>query len=329
MILGNKKVLIFFFSILIGGLLWKVTHYSFSVNDSSLDLPIAVETSKEVAKVNGKVITREDLKLEYFLEMADIYDKDRQSFEKSVAALTLPSHKEIKDNLLKNMIQRAVLYSYLQNDKEFLVYDSSNYKECLREYKTVLSQKYKYLEKKSHQDRLKDILCQESIISQYLTQRVYQNINITEEDLEVYYNSHLDDYKQPNKVLIRHILVASEREANKIRVKVHKEDFESFARKFSIAYEAENGGLLGPYAKGEYPDVFNIAFRMRIGDISPVLRSTYGFHIIKLLRKFKKHTISLSDAKSKIKEVLLKSLRDEEYKKWVRKATASASIVVL
>ena len=54
------------------------------------------------------------------------------------------------------------------------------------------------------------------------------------------------------------------------------------AKEHSLSPEAERGGHLGPFPKGGMPAVFEYAFHMKKGDVSEVLKSNYGYHIIML-----------------------------------------------
>ena len=89
------------------------------------------------------------------------------------------------------------------------------------------------------------------------------------------------------KVLVRHLLTASQSEATEVVALYTKKRF-SFAdlvRRFSDAPEASQGGLLPPYARGELPAVFDQAFSLKVGALSKPLRSEHGWHLLRLERK--------------------------------------------
>jgi peptidyl-prolyl cis-trans isomerase C len=153
-----------------------------------------------------------------------------------------------------------------------------------------------------------------------MDEKVFSKVVVTEQEISEYFNSHHNEFNQGERVVIRQIVLATEKEANEINYKVTKNNFEALARKHSISPESENGGLIGPFARQEMPPEFDIAFTMRPGEIKGVMKSSYGFHIIKLERLMPKVKQSLSDATSRIKDILLKKKREEEYRKWVELA---------
>ena len=113
------------------------------------------------------------------------------------------------------------------------------------------------------------------------------------DEVERYYTENLKKFEQPERVKIRQIVLPSEREAKRVRGKIKSNNFEELARKYSITPESEKGGLLGPFSKGQMPRVFDVAFSMRLGEVRGILKSTYGFHIIKIEEKMKPRKLSL------------------------------------
>jgi len=109
---------------------------------------------------------------------------------------------------------------------------------------------------------------------------------------------------------------ASEAEWEKARKAVEKalarikagESFESVANDTSESKDRKNGGDMGTLPENELPDFVVAAVRtMKTGDMSPVIKSSFGYHIFKLLGTEKEQTVSLADATPKIKEAILKA----------------------
>jgi parvulin-like peptidyl-prolyl isomerase len=91
---------------------------------------------------------------------------------------------------------------------------------------------------------------------------------------------------EEEQVWARHILVADETVANQIRTQlVAGDDFETLAAKDSIdTGSKDKGGDLGWFARGKMVAEFeNAAFSLKVGEISPPIKSTYGYHIIQVL----------------------------------------------
>jgi peptidyl-prolyl cis-trans isomerase C len=80
-----------------------------------------------------------------------------------------------------------------------------------------------------------------------------------------------------------HILVNHEYEASDILKKLNNgESFEKLAEDYSICPSSKNGGSLGEFKRGKMvPSFDKAAFLLEIGEVSPIIRTQFGFHIIK------------------------------------------------
>lgn len=85
------------------------------------------------------------------------------------------------------------------------------------------------------------------------------------------------------KIKAAHILVSHEYEAKDVLKKLEAgESFESLARDFSICASAKEGGMLGEFGRGKMVASFEkAAFALQVGEISKIIRTQFGFHIIK------------------------------------------------
>ena len=163
-------------------------------------------------------------------------------------------------------------------------------------------------------------------MDQYLDEKVFAEIVVNEQEIKDYFIKNQSQFYQPTKAVIRQVVLASEKEARSIKRKINRDNFAFYARTKSITPEAEKGGILGPFSKGELPRVFDIAFSMRPGEIRGVIKSTYGFHIIKMEKKLKARKLTISQARKRIKDLLIEKKKHEEYQKWVEIALNSIPI---
>ncbi len=135
----------------------------------------------------------------------------------------------------------------------------------------------------------------------------------SEDDLRAYYQEHISDYMQPEEVLARHILVRTKKEAEEILVLLKNEKvFSQLARDRSIAPDASKGGLLGWFSRGKMlPSFEKAAFELKKGEISGVVWTRYGYHIIKLEDRKPAKAKPFEKVKNKIYANLIKSLQDD------------------
>ena len=119
------------------------------------------------------------------------------------------------------------------------------------------------------------------------------NVEATDEDMADYYERHKEDYKKGPARKYKFVRIALEpSEADKAAAKTKIDslyklimegaDFAETARDFSDDPSASNGGDLGYFNEGRMVQEFNdVAFAMKIGEISEPLKTEYGWHIIK------------------------------------------------
>ncbi len=131
------------------------------------------------------------------------------------------------------------------------------------------------------------------ILTQEYIKKVSKNWNITDNDLKAYYKKYSPDFKQQEQVHVAHILVKNEDEAKNILEELKKgASFDVLAQKYSIDPATKNkGGDLGWFGRGKMVKEFEeAAFSLKKpGDISGVVKTNFGYHI--LLLKGKKEAV--------------------------------------
>ncbi|MCM3787815.1 peptidylprolyl isomerase [Domibacillus indicus] len=145
-------------------------------------------------------------------------------------------------------------------------------------------------------------------------------IEITDEEIETYFNENKDTFATSEQVEASHILVDDEATAKEVAAKLADgEDFAALAKEYSTdTTSAENGGELGYFGTGEMTGEFEkAAFAMEIGEISEPVKTDYGYHIIKVTGKKEAKAANLEDSKEEIKETLKQEKMSSEYTTWL------------
>ena len=146
-----------------------------------------------------------------------------------------------------------------------------------------------------------------------------QKTTINDEELSAYYHAHLADYKVQDRVHAEHILFKSvgKTDAEVAEIRKQAEDvlkkarlganFEDLAKKYSEdATTKDKGGELGWIVRGQTVQAFEqAAFSLPKGAISDLVKTEYGFHIIKVLDKETAHTKPLEEVRASILSTLL------------------------
>ena len=154
-------------------------------------------------------------------------------------------------------------------------------------------------------------------------------------DVAEYYRKHREQFHVPEMVHAAHIVKnvdekTSEEAARAAIGQVAAElgnggRFEELADKHSDC--PGNGGDLGSFPRGQMVDQFDdVVFAMQPGEISPVFRTTFGFHIAKLYAKRPARRRSLSEASDDVREALLERRRTKALEDYVDRLKANATI---
>ncbi|HMK34695.1 MAG TPA: peptidyl-prolyl cis-trans isomerase [Desulfomonilaceae bacterium] len=130
----------------------------------------------------------------------------------------------------------------------------------------------------------------EYLAREYFRRHLAKTTPITEEELAAYYKEHLSEFKPPEEVQARHILVTTEAEANKVMEQVKSgKDFAELAKKFSIDPAAAKGGKLELpdgrdwLPKGTFEKSFEfVLFKIPKGDVGGPIKTQFGWHILKV-----------------------------------------------
>jgi foldase protein PrsA len=145
-------------------------------------------------------------------------------------------------------------------------------------------------------------------------------IEITDEEMQTYFDENKDSFGEAEQVKASHILVADETTANEIKEKLNAgEDFAELAKEYSTDEGSmENGGDLGFFPRGTMVTEFeDVAFTIGINEISAPVKSDYGYHIIKVAEKKEAVEANFEESKAEIKVILFEQKMESEYSTWL------------
>ena len=137
---------------------------------------------------------------------------------------------------------------------------------------------------------------------------VNRNVKVTEEEMKQYYEENKDDYKEPETVRARHILVKTEEEAKKIIEALDAgEDFAELAKAHGLDGTKDRGGDLGYFSYEEMvPEFSAAAFALEVGQYTkePV-QTQLGYHVIKLEERNEEKQYTLEEVKDSVQLAIL------------------------
>lgn len=153
--------------------------------------------------------------------------------------------------------------------------------------------------------------------------------DVTEEEMQKYYDENKEMLATPEQVKASHILVSTKEESEAILAQLNTgADFAQLAKEKSIdPGSKDNGGDLSYFAKGKMVKEFeDAAFSLPVGQMSNVVQTEHGFHIIKVTDKKAAVTPTFEEKKSEIKETLVMQEVQELSASWMEEVAGKANV---
>jgi peptidyl-prolyl cis-trans isomerase C len=158
-------------------------------------------------------------------------------------------------------------------------------------------------------------LMKSELLKQYGMKKLFQDIEISNEEAFEYYKAHRHEFKSQETIQAKHILVESAEKAEQIYWDLKKGlFFEEAAKQYSSCPSASVGGDLGHFTRGQMvPEFEEAAFALEINEISRPVKSQFGYHIIKLVDRKKAGISDFSEVEEQIKNILTGSKQNSKY----------------
>ncbi|NVN89188.1 MAG: peptidylprolyl isomerase [Desulfuromonadales bacterium] len=168
------------------------------------------------------------------------------------------------------------------------------------------------------------------IVESFLKKKVETDAQVSDADLKKFYDQNIEKFKSGEQIKASHILVKTEKEAKDILAQLKAGGkFEELARKHSVDSSSAKGGDLGWFGKGAMVPVFEqAALALKEGQISDVVKSDFGFHIIKLTGKRAAGTRPFDEVKDQIKAAIMPGKQQEIFQKIKEELKKSAKVTV-
>jgi parvulin-like peptidyl-prolyl isomerase len=236
-----------------------------------------------------------------------------------------------KKNILSQLIDYELLFQQAQKEKVKISDDEINLE--IDKIKDNFSSPEEFNEALKANNitlvQLKENIKRQSMINKVL-EETRNRVNISNEDLLKYYDENKENLLEPEQVQARHILVETEEEANilLLQLKEGLTDFAELAKEKSTCPSAENGGDLGFFTRGQMVKEFeDAAFSLEPGEISDVVQTQFGYHIIKCVEKKEEYSPTFEEAKENINSTLKYQKENEEISTFISKLREEAAIV--
>lgn len=288
----------------------------------------------KVAVVNGSVISQEELDREMSIV--------RQRFARMGRPIGDFQLLMIKNQILESLISRELLYQ--ESQKKGIKAE----KETIREEFTRLRNRF------PSEDEFKNALSRmdlseadlESqierglVIQEFIDKQFAQKVTVADKEVKAYYDSHPDSFKQPEQVRASHILIkvdpqadesqkaAARKKLEEIRRRLQAgEDFVALAREFSEGPTSVKGGDLGYFRRGQMVKPFeDTAFALKTGELSDIVETRFGCHLIKVTEKKPETIVAYADIKERLQQHLKEEKVQEKVNTYVEELKGKAKV---
>jgi peptidyl-prolyl cis-trans isomerase C len=149
---------------------------------------------------------------------------------------------------------------------------------------------------------------EEQVLAAEYLKYMEDQITISEEQMKDYYEKNKDKYVQKEQIKARHILLKTEEDAKEVQKELKEgKDFVELAKEKSTGPSKNKGGDLGWFPRGRMvPEFEKVAFSLKKGEISDIVKTKFGYHIIKVEDKKEEKPQSYEEVKDQIKNQLKK-----------------------
>ena len=259
---------------------------------------------KEVlAKIGNKTITVSDLN-----KVIGFYEPEQRK--------AIDKNPQIKENILWQMIRSTVVANIA---------------------------KKKGFDKKPDIKNQQELMINNFLAAVYLQKEIIDKITINDDKARSYYKDHTETFKTPDMIRARHILIKTETsatdeekkkakaKAEEVLTKIKKgEDFSKLATEVSDdPGTKDKGGDLDFFSKGSMVPAFEeVAFSLKPGEVSGIIETEYGYHLIKMEEKKDAHLEPYENIKDKVKDQALQEMRKAAVTEFVDKALKNARVEV-
>jgi peptidyl-prolyl cis-trans isomerase C len=293
------------------------------------------ETIKDpVAVVNGVKISKKEYDREINLQLQTASQRGRQ-----IPEAMLP---KLKADILNNLIDRELLYQ--ESQKKNI---SVKAEEVDLQIKTI---KDRFANQEEFEKTIAEMGLTEAdikseiehnmAIRDLIDTQVIDKITISESETKAYYDENPSFFKKPEQVKASHILIkvapdATDMQKAQKRIEIAKiqqkvkdgQDFATLAKEYSEGPSNENGGDLGYFGRGQMVKPFDDAvFALNPGQVSDIVETKFGYHIIKVFDKKPETIMAYADIKDRLAQHLKSQRVDQEAKTYIESLKKEAKI---
>jgi parvulin-like peptidyl-prolyl isomerase len=276
-----------------------------------------------IAVVGDREISKE----EYDRLLASA-EKTYEAREQEFPAAGTPEFAQLRNAIVRSLVEQAQ-FEIAAEELNVTVSDEDVDKrldELKEEFFQGDEQKYKdELEAQGlTEEQVKSDL-RTRLLSEKVFEKVTSEVEVTDDEVQKYYDDNAAQFETPASRDVRHILVKSKARADQLHAQLEDgADFAKLARQFSQdpaskkdggKFNAQQGATVAPFDK--------VAFELDTGELSDPVKTQFGWHIIEAVGDIQeKSTQDLSEVEEQIRDTLLEEKKNSRINEWIEELRA-------
>ena len=291
-----------------------------------------------VARVNGKAILGRDLE---------------QRIQAELSSIGSPAWKNLREDYRQELTNQH-LGSLIANELIYQKASTAGIKATDADVQGEFSKLAKTYSSDAEMNRalanrgmdraaLNKELARGLVVAKFIEEQINKKIVVSPADAQQYYSTHTEEFRHPDLIQTSHILIAvaegatadqdkmARQRAEALLARAKKgEDFAKLAKENSMDASASQGGDIGLVPKGQLaPEYEQAAFSLPVGGISGLVRTQFGYHIIKVTEKKPEGVSTLDEVRSQLIDFLKNQKAGAELQKYVDDLRVQAKIEIL
>jgi peptidyl-prolyl cis-trans isomerase SurA len=293
----------------------------------------AAVVDRIVVVVNNEIITQREIDI----MLGPIYGQYRTMYKGEELIRML---EDVREKILKQLIEDRLIFS--EAKKLNLIVEEKEVDARIDEMRSKVGSERELENMLNEQNltlnELRARYKEKIMIRKLIDQKVGARIIITPLEVKNYYNSNKDSFMQPEEIKLSTILIKPTKEQGgesgslqliRDLMKRLKEgsNFEGLAKEYSDAPGASEGGSMGYVKKGDLmPQIEEIVFGLKEGEITGIIKSPLGYHVFKVDEKRIRRMRELAEVRQDIEEFLYREKASQRLKGWIDSLSKSAYI---
>jgi peptidyl-prolyl cis-trans isomerase SurA len=293
--------------------------------------------------VNGEIITKTELEGRQIAALRqknpNLRPDSDAALQKALAEVTPAVIVDAVDEML--MVQKGKELGFTMSTERF-----NSIVENIKKENKIESDEALIAALKQENMTLADLrrqLERTMMVQQVQQQEIMGKLQVTDTELKSYYETHKDEFGTVPSITLREITInvpvsaqgvnvaqddAAKAKAEEVRAKIIAgEPFARLASDYSDSGSKANGGLVGPLQRTDLSeDLQRAVAGLKTGGVTPVLRTSRGYQIIKIEALQETTTRTFEDARADIADKIAGTKREGEFKKYIARLRAEAII---